>query len=158
MDYSRTYFITSLVFTHDKLAEALKQLVQFPWHGVYPTPASLIRATNDVILDISLLHTPAACETRIFLISHTLSLLVDIETFRRKSVLFRTGCWVCSLGRFQLGGPTGYHYFPRGLLRNSPRSIGTARLFRLSGTEDCTAYSHICTSIKICKSWKIVSF
>ena len=144
MDYSSTCFITLLVFTHDKLAKALKRLVTFPWHGVYATPESLIRATNDVMLDISLSHIPAACETRI--LSHTLSLLVDIETFRRKSVLFRTGCWVCSLGRFQLGGPTGYHYFPRGLLRNSPRNIGTAWLFRLSGTEDCTAYSHVCTS------------
>ena len=66
MDYSSTYFITLLVFTHDKLAEALKQLVKFPWHGVYATPASLIRATKDVMLDISLSHIPAACETRIF--------------------------------------------------------------------------------------------
>lgn len=42
------------------------QLVKFPWHGVYGTPASLINATNDVMLAISLSHTPAACETRIF--------------------------------------------------------------------------------------------
>ena len=66
MDYSSTYFITLLVFTHDKPAEALKQLVKFPWHEVYATPASLIRATNDVMLDISLSHIPATCETRIF--------------------------------------------------------------------------------------------
>ena len=96
MDYSSTYFITLLVFTHEKLAEALKQLVKFPWHGVYPTPASLNRATNNVMLDISLLHIPAACETRIF-VTH---IVTAGETFRRKSVLFLTGCWVCSLGRF----------------------------------------------------------
>ena len=42
MDYSSTYFITLLVFTHDKLVEALKQLSflgmesmlhQHPWLG-----------------------------------------------------------------------------------------------------------------------------
>ena len=42
------------------------QLVKFPWPGVYATPASLIRATNDVMLDISLSHIPAACKTIIF--------------------------------------------------------------------------------------------
>ena len=42
------------------------QLVKFPWHRVYATPASLIRATNDVMLAISLSHTLAGCETRIF--------------------------------------------------------------------------------------------
>ena len=47
MDYSSTYFVTLLVFTHDKLAVALKQLVKFPWRGVYATLASLIRATKD---------------------------------------------------------------------------------------------------------------
>ena len=66
MDYSSTYFVTLLVVTHDKLAVALKQLVKFPWRGVYATLASLIRATKDVMLDISLSHIPAACETRIF--------------------------------------------------------------------------------------------
>ena len=42
------------------------QLVKFPWHGVYATPASLIRGANDVMLAISLPHIPAACETIIF--------------------------------------------------------------------------------------------
>lgn len=81
------------------------QLVKFPWHGVYATPASLIRATNDVMLDYRFPIYPQRAKPEF--LSHTLSLLVDVETFRRKSVLFRTGCWVCSLGRFWLGGPTG---------------------------------------------------
>ena len=42
------------------------QLVKFPWHRIYATPASLIKATNVLILDIPLSHIPAACETRIF--------------------------------------------------------------------------------------------
>ena len=42
------------------------KLGKVPWHGVFATPASLIRATNDVMLDISLSHIPATCETRIF--------------------------------------------------------------------------------------------
>ena len=42
------------------------KLVKVPWHGVFATPASLIRATNDVMLDISLSHIPAACETITF--------------------------------------------------------------------------------------------
>lgn len=48
------------------------QLVKFPWHGVYGTPASLIRAAYDVMLAISLSHIPAACETRIF-VTHIVS-------------------------------------------------------------------------------------
>ena len=117
MDYSSTYFITLLVFTHDKLAEALKRLVKFPWHGVYATPASLIRATNDVMLDYRFPIYPQRAKPEF--LSHTLSLLVDIETFRRKSVLFRTGCWVCSLGRF-FGRSHRIPLFPAGIAEEFP--------------------------------------
>ena len=65
MDYSSTYFIKLLLFTHDKLAEALKQL-SFLGMKSNATSASLIRATNDAMLDISLSHIPATRETRIF--------------------------------------------------------------------------------------------